>query len=304
LEELADEESLWAAYDDSPKGLSWISKILVLRHSKKFLGDNGENFMMSLDLEIAGDYGECPVCMEPLYKHTPTVFTEEVKGGWFRSDRTKRSCRHLACQGCANTMAGMDSKCPVCRKAFTGIKAIPDLFKHPEDWFTTIDFNEDKALSRQELTDVLKCYFNVDPSALDQQSYKTVAQHIKDNWSKWDANGDGTISYKEFESNLLSFLRQTHTTLENMKDYSEIPDWREDPLAWFDFWDYDKSGTLERREVVRALAKTLKDKVSAEYIYNMLQAVWGAFDSNGDGRIDRQEFKKQDGLLDTMKAEY
>jgi len=189
-------------------------------------------------------------------------------------------------------------KCPICRKTFSRIIAIPDIFEYPRRWFRIIDFNQDKSLSRQELTDVLKCYFDVDPRA------PSLDQHMKNNWPKWDENEDGTIDLEEFESHLLPFLREAHKTLDDMKDYSEIPDWREDPRGWFNFWDYDRSEELERREVVRALAKTLKGKVSAESIYNMLQAVWGAFDSNGEGGIDWQEFDKQDGLLEHMYANY
>merc|ERR1711964_827444 len=69
-------------------------------------------------------------------------------------------------------MGGTDHKCPVCRTTFTGCTAIPDLFEHPERWFATIDFDGDKALSRQEITDVLKCYFDVDPKALEQHIEK------------------------------------------------------------------------------------------------------------------------------------
>merc|ERR1711964_155760 len=191
-------------------------------------------------------------------------------------------------------MGGTDHKCPVCRTTFTGCTAIPDLFEYPERWFATIDYDGDKALSRQEITDVLKCYFEVDPKALEQ--------HLEKNWHKWDADGNGTISPSEFRKYLLPFLQETHKTLDDMKDYSGIPDWSKDPRAWFDFWDYDRSGELERPEVVRALAKTLKGKVTAEAICNILQALWGIFDPDADGGIDRNEFVKAGGLLAMLRA--
>ena len=37
-----------------------------------------------------------------------------------------------------------------------------------------------------------------------------------------------------------------------------IPSIEADKGAWYDYWDEDRSGTLEKEEVVRALLKTLK----------------------------------------------
>merc|ERR1711964_521088 len=88
-------------------------------------------------------------------------------------------------------------------------------------------------------------------------------------------------------------------TMGSMKDCSEIPNWRHNSQDWFNFWDYDKSGKLERPEVVRALAKTLKQP--AEVMCNVLQGIWKTFDPNGDG-IDYEEFQLQDGLWETLMA--
>jgi len=326
-----------------------------------FLDDNDR---MALDLEIASDYGECPVCMQPLYKLTPTVFTkpktitvyqpgERVEAMWLsramaprlvrkwhpaqyhrpgengfhhtisfdtnpyriyhrkeqdvrrpgsQGNNIIRVCRHLCCEACAKQIANASndpdvpdrSTCPVCRETVTGYKAIPDLFQDPEGFFKAIDFDGDGVLNRMEINDILKGYFKVDP-----KNPNALEEHLEKNWHKWDADDNNTICRAEFMEYLLPFLKDVHKTLDGMKDCSEIPNWRHNPQDWFNFWDYDKSGKLDRPEVVRALAKTLKRP--AEEICNVLKGIWNIFDPNGDG-IDIEEFALEDGLWDTLMA--
>ena len=76
--------------------------------------------------------------------------------------------------------------------------------------------------------------------------------------------------------------------------------------AWFDFWDEDRSGELDKDECTRALIKTFKlsqhlDKVSA--MRDTVEAIWGCFDIDGGGGIDRDEFLVPNvGLADTIIA--
>jgi hypothetical protein len=77
------------------------------------------------------------------------------------------------------------------------------------------------------------------------------------------------------------------------KPPAEIPDMRTDKNGWYQYWDEDNDGTLNREEVVRALLKTLKltsDQGRVRQMRETIGAVWPIFDTDGSGTIDRDEF--------------
>ena len=75
----------------------------------------------------------------------------------------------------------------------------------------------------------------------------------------------------------------------------------------YDYWDEDRSGSLEQEEVVRALLKTLQLTTDQERVAEMrstVAAIWPIFDADGSGSIDRAEFLAPgDGLADTIVAQ-
>ena len=78
-----------------------------------------------------------------------------------------------------------------------------------------------------------------------------------------------------------------------------------DKAAWFDFWDEDRSGELDKEEVVRALLKTFgltSDQSQVASMRSTVHAIWPIFDADGSGSIDRAEFVQPDGLADTVLA--
>jgi len=222
-------------------------------------------------LEIAEDYGECPVCMEVLFKKAhehgspPTVFTE--KG--------KRSCRHLLCQDCATEISEASSEpaCPICRTSFSGCVPIPDPFGDFEGWFAIVDYNSNGNLSAQEITDAL--YFPVEPESLEH----ALRKHFR----VWDEDRNTTLSYEESKEHLRPYLEMIRDKVWDklMRNYDDIPDWRTEPSKWFHFWDYDRSKELERSEVLRALAKTLhRFGIQPVAICDLLDALWATFDTD------------------------
>eukprot|EP00638_Chattonella_subsalsa_P001381 CAMPEP_0117736952 /NCGR_PEP_ID=MMETSP0947-20121206/2242_1 /TAXON_ID=44440 /ORGANISM="Chattonella subsalsa, Strain CCMP2191" /LENGTH=110 /DNA_ID=CAMNT_0005552353 /DNA_START=427 /DNA_END=759 /DNA_ORIENTATION=+ len=72
----------------------------------------------------------------------------------------------------------------------------------------------------------------------------------------------------------------------------QVPDLRTNMRAWFEFWDKDQSGSLDKWEVVRALSKTFSSTNSGcsldslQSLRETVQEVWPIFDPNGDGTID------------------
>eukprot|EP00978_Attheya_sp_CCMP212_P000794 scaffold1654_cov45-Attheya_sp.AAC.2 len=68
----------------------------------------------------------------------------------------------------------------------------------------------------------------------------------------------------------------------------------EEPQAWFDHYDKDHSHSLDQEEVVTGLWHTLQSNGASgetkESVRAMVQAVWGVFDTDGNGVIDKREF--------------
>jgi len=79
-----------------------------------------------------------------------------------------------------------------------------------------------------------------------------------------------------------------------------------DKAGWYDFFDADRSGSLEQEEVVRALIKTLglsQNQAKVREMRETVQMIWPIFDHDGSGSIERGEYlKPNDGLADTILA--
>ena len=94
---------------------------------------------------------------------------------------------------------------------------------------------------------------------------------------------------------------------------------------WFQYWDDDNSGQLDKQEVLRALVKTFRigpdasgagagagagarrdfDELSRMRVLgiaSMLDSIWPIFDADNSGSIDIDEFTSTDGLCDTLLA--
>ena len=85
----------------------------------------------------------------------------------------------------------------------------------------------------------------------------------------------------------------------------DIPDIMRDKEAWYRYWDEDNSNALDKEEVVRALLKTFRMTNDQQRVLmrNTIDAIWGIFDDDESGVIEREEFlKPNDGLADTIIA--
>lgn len=71
-----------------------------------------------------------------------------------------------------------------------------------------------------------------------------------------------------------------------------------DPYSWFDFYDRDASNTLDQEEVISGLHNTLQiaqknsssasadaSTASVDAIRESIQAIWPAFDIDGNGQV-------------------
>lgn len=75
-------------------------------------------------------------------------------------------------------------------------------------------------------------------------------------------------------------------------------------VKWFDYWDVDANGVIDKYELARGLLKTfgqyMKKKAVRKLINNVLVVTWGAYSENNE--IGVKEFTKADGLADTLRA--
>jgi hypothetical protein len=68
---------------------------------------------------------------------------------------------------------------------------------------------------------------------------------------------------------------------------------------WFDYYDRDRSGSLDREELVNALVRTYHSN-DPQSIRETVVSIFPAFDSNRSGSIDRYEFTSPGGLGESL----
>jgi hypothetical protein len=68
---------------------------------------------------------------------------------------------------------------------------------------------------------------------------------------------------------------------------------------WFDHFDRDGNGTLDREELLNALVQTFQSN-DPESVREILNSILPVFDCNGDGLIDRSEFSSTEGLGESL----
>ncbi|KAJ1640248.1 hypothetical protein T492DRAFT_930758 [Pavlovales sp. CCMP2436] len=84
----------------------------------------------------------------------------------------------------------------------------------------------------------------------------------------------------------------------------QVPDIRSNKAVWFDHYDRDRSGGIDRRELVSALIETfdVREPHRQADIGSAVEACWGMFDFDYNGVVSRQEFLRTEGLADVIIA--
>lgn len=248
-------------------------------------------------LPAAQRFAECPISFCALY---------EARVGYFVDRSGRRVSNHYFNFDAASTwLSSGNGTCPLTRQPIASVVAVPNLQADPNGWFRAVDVDGNGKLSRAEAIEAIKAQFPVDVAALDA----ALVDQRHWLWEQWDINRDGFLTRDE----LLAPQGLVHSVRELFAP-AGASGGAAPPIAdkarWFDFWDSpatggDGSGTLEREEVVRALLKTLGTTGDANAVMAMrgtVDAVWGIFDMDGSGSIDRREFLAPDGLADTIIA--
>jgi hypothetical protein len=129
----------------------------------------------------------------------------------------------------------------------------------PGGWFFAVDVSGQGRLSRREVLNVLLTQFPIDLDRLEA--------NLSTLWQKWDVDGSGFISQRDFvdpERGLLNWVR-----VHLLHEVSTIMDEEEGPAApitpgrkapeeWFRFCDDTNNGRLTRDQLERALVKSTR----------------------------------------------
>mmetsp|Transcript_19398 Transcript_19398/g.57673 ORF Transcript_19398/g.57673 Transcript_19398/m.57673 type:complete len:335 (-) Transcript_19398:37-1041(-) len=230
---------------------------------------------------------ECAICFEPLAGNAATPVCRLVTGS--------RSCGHYVHRACAERWRAQNSVCPVCRAPFSELRTFPSI-DDARAWFQAVDADGNGRLDQREVAAALKaCLADLDSERFDRE--------LPTLWRRWDKNGDGTLTFDELfqRDGLVNYVRGAYR---GHREDGEPPP-LSDPRGWFSFWDYDGSNSLDKAEIHRALVKTFGlagqyDRIST--MADTLNAVWGIFDHDGSGDVDRAEFAASGGLGETLNA--
>eukprot|EP01062_Namystynia_karyoxenos_P007523 TRINITY_DN12642_c1_g1_i1.p1 TRINITY_DN12642_c1_g1~~TRINITY_DN12642_c1_g1_i1.p1 ORF type:complete len:361 (+),score=75.87 TRINITY_DN12642_c1_g1_i1:86-1084(+) len=235
--------------------------------------------------QVAVEHAECPICLENLAEVGKPVAV-------LRSGDGRRVCRHVFHVRC---MQDAPKTCPICREPWTQAFPVPDPAQDPCGWFDCFDTDGDGSLSKQEMKDALRACLNLDERRCDEV--------VDAQWRSWTAGADAIA--RQHMRDAMAYVR--HNVPERSAP-AHPPRLEDDPEGWFKFWDEDRSGTLERGEVARALLKTFRrwagtsEQTDLRRIEDSLSAVWGVFDPDNNGHISMSEFQKPDGLAQTLIA--
>jgi len=246
---------------------------------------------------------ECSICFDNLAEEDCAVFLRGTG---------KRACSHALHHRCALELP--QKTCPLCRAPFESVKRLPVLNDDPGAWFKCIDVEGDGKLSQPQVLQALLTQFPLDVSQTEAE--------LKGVWPTLQLDASERVGYAEFiaPGGLLEYVRGN---LPNMQaggrlpgtnaasggggggggGAGAIPDIKDDPDAWFTYYDEDGTGTLSQEQVVRGLIKTFQlsaDLAQVQRQRTLVAAVWQVF-AEGDG-VSRHAFQRADGLAEAIVA--
>jgi Ca2+-binding EF-hand superfamily protein len=233
---------------------------------------------------------ECSICCDRLCLRPISLLVDSENGP---------VCSHCFHTECIEEFMEYNSLrehlCPLCRRSFSHSIPVPPVEVDPRAWFDFMDRNQDGSLSYSEILEGLKSQLPLD--------WREIEDSVVDFWFQWDKDRNGVISYEEFsdpETGVLAYLKQVYPR----NPSPEPPDLINNYSEWFNYWDEDGSGTLDKSEVVRALIKTFRMyNIDKSAVSSMVDNIWPIIDYDNSGVIELDEFKSRDNLGDILSAE-
>jgi len=192
--------------------------------------------------------------------------------------------------------------------------SIPSIRSNPSKWFDSYDADRDEILSSYDMITGLKETLGAESLA----DKKVIGEVVESIWGEYDDDCSGSIEKLDFlkggmaktlirmeqEWNMSSNNRSTSYLLHALRKkprrhtYLPPPKFSEDPCAWFEHFDIDKSGTLSQREAIHGVYTTLNavtSKQRADIRKHVLSWDWGAFDEIGINKFVKS------GIADNLR---
>jgi len=269
--------------------------------------------------QAAVEHAECPISFEPLNQHPVAVFLDA---------QGRRCSPHYYNAAAAEQWLAHNSSCPCTRSSCASVMRVPSPLDDPRAWFTACDVDGDGRLSRAEVIEALCAFLPVDVRQLSRDARANGPGTL---WSQWDTHGRGWLELEDVlgpehrgvggatasaGQGVIDHIRSHYCDTGGGGVHAMAgctggaPALNEDEASkrrWFEHWDEDGSGALERGELVRALIKTLalgQSVTAKRTIADTLNALWCLFDDDNSGAIDMEEFLRPNtGLADAVLAQ-
>lgn len=231
---------------------------ILLQSFLNYLGASEEKDFLADPCVLAARGGaECPICLEPLCRSTPTAFVAD-----------RAICLHFLCINCARGYSSSTNsqgdalRCPECRRHAVDMQPLPSMCQDPLTCFEFLSGDEN-YLARPMLLRTLSALLPLDSEALEAQG---------------DAL-DPEVRAEDFISNPLFVWVWRHLQEHQrcMQRSSAAPN-LEDRRAWFKYWNFSNTGRLTRSEVLRAILRSFRvtslEKQKISDLRSRVEKVW------------------------------
>jgi len=221
--------------------------------------------------EAAVQRGICPVSLEDLRSKPDQVGAlvhrgHRVEAALYHRDSVLLHDGRLRCS---------DGLSPITRvpvDAFVFMPSVPSTEASMEEWEDFANFfHWDKGQGDWLLVGEVAIAFTAIYPVDEDGAERFIRSHF-------DVDCDGHIQRKELEEQVLPYLSHNLEELQNAHPHIQMPElWRgasrADSQRWFDFWDRDKMGELDRHDFQFAVARTLYRALGAEVSSDTKEAV-------------------------------
>jgi Ca2+-binding EF-hand superfamily protein len=190
-----------------------------------------------------------------------------------------------------------------------------DIYTQPKQWFQYFDKDSSGSLDKDECKNGFACTF----LHVDREVVVSVVDAI---WDQFDPRHTGYVTLaqftksgglcemitSQFPKDVVNTARKAHQQ-QQQKQQKQLSvlvpcpvDIYAQPKQWFQFFDKDNSGSLDREECTNGLATTFQH-VDRETIESVLTALWDQFDPSRTGYVTLQQFTRRDGLCETILSQ-
>jgi len=269
---------------------------LVLSSFLSCLRANEDQDFLEDPCVLARGGAECPICLEPLCRSTPTAFVA-AEGA---------VCLHFLCSNCARGYAASTSsqgeplRCPECRRHAAAMRALPPLSEDPLHWFQFVAGADcESTVARPMLLRTLSAMLPLEADAIEEvvEGLASLGQEV---------NAAEFLTHPLFVW-LWQHL-QEHFRCSKLPPAPDL----EERRAWFRHWNLSQSGRLSRSEVLRAVLRSFRltslDKQKVSEMRTRIDHMWDAWTAQRPCGMELsptcEEFAAEGGFGDLLEETF